>query len=110
MLSLKSGTAIAVAAAALFAMGATVSTIAQADDATVKCAGANSCKGTSECKGATNDCKGQNSCKGKGGCKMDQAGIDAAAKKVGMAADKAGKAHGCKGLNECKGLGGCKAS
>jgi hypothetical protein len=66
MLSLKSGTAVAVAAAALFAMGATVSTIAQADDATVKCAGANSCKGTSECKGATNDCKGQNSCKGQG--------------------------------------------
>jgi hypothetical protein len=66
MLSLKSGAAVAVAAAALFAMGSTVSTTAQADDAHVKCAGANSCKGNSECKSASNECKGQNSCKGQG--------------------------------------------
>ncbi|MEO7427681.1 MAG: hypothetical protein ABI036_21030 [Fibrobacteria bacterium] len=55
-------------------------------------------------------CKGMNSCKGQGGCHMDQAGIDAAAKKMGMAADKAGKAHDCKTKNECKGLGGCKGA
>ena len=41
---------------------------------------------------------------------MGQTDLDAAAKKAGVAADKAGKAHGCKGHNECKGLGGCKAS
>ncbi len=66
MLNVKSGLAIATAAAALFAMGTTVSTTAQAADASVHCAGANSCKGTSECKSATHSCKGQNSCKGQG--------------------------------------------
>ena len=64
---LKSGVAIATAAAALFSMGATLSTSVQAaDEATVHCMGANSCKGTSDCKTAKNDCKGQNSCKGMG--------------------------------------------
>ncbi|MEO8278625.1 MAG: hypothetical protein ABI564_02965 [Ideonella sp.] len=63
----KSGLAVATAAAALFAMGATVSTVAQAaDPAPVHCTGVNSCKGTSDCKTAKNDCKGQNSCKGMG--------------------------------------------
>ena len=68
MLNLKSGAAVAAAAAALFAMGTTASTPALADDGMgmVKCAGVNSCKGTSECKAATNECKGQNSCKGQG--------------------------------------------
>jgi hypothetical protein len=42
---------------------------------------------------AKHSCKGMNSCKGQGGCHMDQAGIDAAAKKMGMPADKAGKAQ-----------------
>jgi hypothetical protein len=65
--NLKSGVAIATAAAALFSMGATVSTSAQAaDEATVKCVGVNSCKGTSDCKTAKSECKGQNSCKGMG--------------------------------------------
>jgi hypothetical protein len=59
---------------------------------------------------AKHSCKGMNSCKGQGGCHMDQAGIDAAAKKMGMAADKAGKAHDCKTKNECKGLGGCSGA
>lgn len=40
---------------------------------------------------------------------MDQASIDAAAKKMGIPAEKAGKAHDCHGKNECKGLGGCKS-
>jgi hypothetical protein len=53
-------------------------------------------------------CKGMNECKGMGGCKMSKKDLKAAAKKAGMAMDKAGKAHDCKGKNECKGLGGCK--
>ena len=65
--NLKSGVAIATAAAALFSMGVTVSTSARAaDEMAVHCVGANSCKGTSDCKTAKNDCKGQNSCKGMG--------------------------------------------
>ena len=63
----KSGVALASAAAALFAMGTTLSTAVQAaDQAPVHCAGINSCKGTADCKTAKNDCKGQNSCKGQG--------------------------------------------
>ena len=63
----KSGVAIATAAAALFSMGATLSTSVQAaDEATVHCVGVNSCKGTADCKTAKNECKGQNSCKGMG--------------------------------------------
>jgi hypothetical protein len=65
MMNVKSGIAVAAAAAALFTMGVTT-TVAQAADGTVKCAGANSCKGTSECKSAAHACKGQNSCKGQG--------------------------------------------
>ena len=65
--NLKSGVAIATAAAALFSMGATLSTTAQAaDEGGVHCVGVNSCKGTADCKTAKNDCKGQNSCKGQG--------------------------------------------
>lgn len=65
--NLKSGVAIATAAAALFSMGATLSTSVQAaDEAAVHCLGANSCKGAADCKTAKNDCKGQNSCKGMG--------------------------------------------
>lgn len=66
MNQMKTGIAIASAAAALFALG-TSATVAQAADMpTVKCAGINSCKGTSECKTAKNDCKGHNACKGQG--------------------------------------------
>jgi len=39
---------------------------ASAQQAQLKCLGANSCKGQSACKNANNSCKGQNSCKGKG--------------------------------------------
>lgn len=64
---LKSGAAIATAAAALFSMGTTLSANAQAADAgNVKCVGVNSCKGTSDCKTAKSECKGQNGCKGMG--------------------------------------------
>jgi hypothetical protein len=65
--NLRSGAAIATAAAALFSMGVTLTMPAQAaDDAGVHCVGINSCKGTSDCKTAKSECKGQNSCKGMG--------------------------------------------
>jgi hypothetical protein len=66
MLKVKSGLAIATAAAALFSMGSVATTSAQAADGMVKCSGVNTCKGTAECKTAKNECKGQNSCKGQG--------------------------------------------
>jgi hypothetical protein len=76
---LKSGVAIASAAAALFAIGASVSTQVQAaEEATVKCAGINTCKGTSECQTAKSDCKGHNSCKGQGWVKKSAAECKAA--------------------------------
>ncbi len=65
--SIKSTLALASAAAALFAAGATLSTsVHAAGDMSVKCAGLNSRTGTSDCNTATNECKGQNSCKGMG--------------------------------------------
>ena len=64
--TIKSSIAIASAAAALFMMGAGISTAQAADDMSVKCSGINSCKGTSDCKTAQNESKGQNSCKGHG--------------------------------------------
>ena len=66
MKNVKTGVAIATAAAALFSTGLLATTTAHAADAGVKCAGTNSCKGTSECKTASSSCKGQNSCKGQG--------------------------------------------
>ncbi len=64
--SMKTGLAMAAAAAALFATS--LPAMAQADkmDAKVKCSGVNSCKGSSDCKTATSGCKGQNTCKGQG--------------------------------------------
>ena len=65
----KSAFAIASTAAALFSMGAaltTATTAHAADTMSVKCTGVNSCKGTADCKTAKNDCKGMNSCKGQG--------------------------------------------
>jgi hypothetical protein len=59
-------------------------------------------------KTAKHGCKGHNECKGQGGCAMTQKDLDAAAKKLGVPVEKAGKPHSCKGMNECKGLGGCK--
>lgn len=66
MKSIKSGVAIATAAAALFSAGLLATPFARAADGEVKCAGANSCKGHSDCKTAKSECKGQNSCKGQG--------------------------------------------
>ena len=66
MSSIKSGVAIATAAAALFAAGMMATPAVQAADAGVKCMGANSCKGHSDCKTAKSDCKGMNGCKGQG--------------------------------------------
>jgi hypothetical protein len=66
MANIKTGVAIATAAAALFSMGVFSTTVQAADDGAVKCSGVNSCKGTSECKTASNECKGHNSCKGQG--------------------------------------------
>ena len=63
---LKSGAAIATAAAALFSMGATLTTTVHAADGDVHCVGVNACKGTSDCKTAKSQCKGQNACKGQG--------------------------------------------
>src|SRR5262245_37179644 len=66
MINGKTGVAIATAAAALFSLGTLATSVQAADDAGVKCSGANSCKGHSECKTAKNECKGQNTCKGQG--------------------------------------------
>ena len=61
-----SGTAIAMAAAALFAGGHGLGTVSAADDTKVKCVGANACKGKSECATEKNACATQNACKGRG--------------------------------------------
>ena len=85
MNDLKPGLAIASVAAALFSLGATMALPAHAaDDAGVKCAGANTCKGTSECKTAKTSCKGQNGCKGQGwvSAKSDKACTDSGGKVV----------------------------
>jgi hypothetical protein len=66
MKTVKSGVAIAAAAAALFAVGTAAPVASAADNAGVKCAGVNSCKGKSECASAKNGCAGQNACKGQG--------------------------------------------
>ena len=66
MNSLKSGAAIAAAAAALFATGVQAATPMPAADGGIKCTGINGCKGQSECATAKNQCMGQNACKGQG--------------------------------------------
>ena len=72
---IQSGVAIASAAAALFALGTTVSTQVQAaEDGAVKCAGINTCKGSSDCATAKSECKGHNSCKGQGWVSKKTAG------------------------------------
>lgn len=64
---LSKTTALASAAALLFAAGA-----ARADHhegtggEKIKCEGANACKGQSGCHTAQNECAGHNACKGKG--------------------------------------------
>ena len=60
------GLALAVAAAAVFAI-APMSVSADEGAATKgHCAGGNACKGQSACAGADNACAGKNACKGKG--------------------------------------------
>ena len=73
-LSVKSGSAIAATAAALFLSGAVVSSVSNAaTEGAGHCMGANACKGTGACKTATNACKGQNACKGKSFLEMTKA-------------------------------------
>ena len=57
------GIAIAAAAASLFAV--TAAPVVHAQDAKVKCFGANDCKGHSDCNTAKS-AKGKNACKGQG--------------------------------------------
>ncbi|HNK32061.1 hypothetical protein [Plasticicumulans sp.] len=64
--NVRTGYALAAAAAALFAGGLIAPTLASAADGEVKCLGANACKGQSACAGEHNSCKGQNACKGQG--------------------------------------------
>lgn len=42
------------------------SSASAADDAKVKCYGANKCKGTGACGGKGHSCAGENACKGQG--------------------------------------------
>ena len=81
MANLKTtGMALATAAALLF--GSVAVTPVHAEDAKVKCQGANACKGKSACATATSSCQGQNSCKGKGYVMLSKAECDAAKKKT----------------------------
>ena len=63
-LTQKSGTTLAITAAALL-MSGTLATSAVAMGKG-KCVGVNACKGQSACKTASSACKGHNACKGKG--------------------------------------------
>lgn len=72
-----SGAALASAAALLFGT-APLMTAHAADEAKVKCEGANGCKGQSACSTAKNSCAGKNSCKGQGYVLLPKAECDAA--------------------------------
>jgi uncharacterized membrane protein len=74
------GAALATAAALLFSTA--VVSVAQAEDAKVKCQGVNSCKGTSACATAHNSCQGQNTCKGVGFLLLSKGDCDAAKAKL----------------------------
>ncbi len=76
-IDVRSGAAIAAAAAALLLSGAAISAPMQiAADPIGHCNGANACKGKGACKTASNDCKGHNACKGKGFLEMTKAECD----------------------------------
>ena len=76
-IEVRSGAAIAAAAAVLLISGAAISAPMQiAADPIGHCNGANACKGKSACKTAANACKGQNACKGKGFLEMTKADCD----------------------------------
>lgn len=74
--SQKSGTTLAMTAAALLVSG-TLATSALADGKG-QCVGANACKGQSACKTASSACKGHNACKGKGFTVTTKKACDAA--------------------------------
>ena len=71
-----SSIALATTAALMFTTAPLMS--AQADEAKVKCEGANACKGQSACSTASNSCSGKNACKGKGFTMVSKAECDAA--------------------------------
>lgn len=75
-ITVKSGSTIAAAAAALLLSGAVTSPSFAADDAKGHCIGANACKGQSACKTAKNECGGQNGCKGQGFLELTKAECD----------------------------------
>lgn len=62
----RSGTALVLTLAGLFATDALAKAPEKEAQATVMCAGINGCKGQSACSTAQSSCKGQNACKGKG--------------------------------------------
>jgi|APCry1669189534_1035231.scaffolds.fasta_scaffold05982_3 hypothetical protein len=78
--ALRSGSAIATAAALLFS--SIVIPAAHASAAKIQCDGVNTCKGTSACATAKNSCAGQNTCKGQGWLLLTQADCDAAKAKL----------------------------
>ena len=72
--NLKTGSAIAAAAATIVIASAALATPMQfAADDVGHCVGANACKGQGACKTGANACKGQNACKGKGFVEMVKA-------------------------------------
>jgi len=71
-LNKKTGAALALAAAGLFATAAPTTVLAGSGSNTGKCFGVNACKGRSSCKTANSSCKGQNSCKGQGFVSVDK--------------------------------------
>ena len=74
--SIRSGSSIAVAAAALILAGAVTGPASAATGEKGHCVGANACKGKSACKTASNDCAGLNACKGKGYLEMTKEECD----------------------------------
>lgn len=65
-LTVRSGSAIAAAAATLLIAGTVAKPAYAGDEAKGHCVGANACKGQSACKTATSACGGLNACKGQG--------------------------------------------
>lgn len=87
-ISVKSGSALAAAAATLLMAGAVSAPAFAADEAKGHCVGGNACKGKSACKTASNACAGQNACKGKG---MSEMTADECAKIEGAKFEEAKK-------------------
>lgn len=75
-------TGATIAAAAALLIGSVTVTTTGAEEAKVKCEGANACKGHSECATAKNACSGQNACKGQGYLSLSKADCDAAKAKM----------------------------